>query len=238
MGKDGLNYYVIAFKGQSCESKIMLMEDKELDEADYHKRKKYKLDYYFYIEKVKDYIMPLNINIAKVDFDTYKFNSKQYRLANEVKVDGFSYDADNKKVLYGYTYVYAINKNGKFYDVVTGINIPSIIILRHTLLVFSHDFEEMIDNLEFIQKHKKLYKETICNIIKLLAIGQINMEKAEKEYKKRCLIYEQNRLKGVSEKSSDEINLEKYQKTEEFQKVEETKEKIKCLLNDINLYDN
>ena len=77
-----------------------------------------------------------------------------------------------------------------------GINIPSIIILRHTLLVFSQDFEEMIDNLEFIQKHKKLYKETICNIIKLLGIGQINMEKAEKEYKKRCLIYEQNRLKG------------------------------------------
>lgn len=228
-----LKYYSITFKGQNYKGSIMLMEDKELDENEYHKNKKYGLSFYYYIDKVRAYVKIVNPHVEKVNFETYEFKCKNYRVCNEEKIDGFRYDAKNKKILYGYTNVYAIKKNGNFYDVITGKLIPRNIILVSSVLGSHEEFAEMIDDLEFIKKHKKLYEEIICNIIELLSIGQRNIEKAKKEYKKRCLLYEQKKLKEMSLNAIDETDLEKSKKIEEAQKVEEDKEKIKCLLNDI-----
>lgn len=233
-----LKYYTITFKGQSYKGSIMLMEDKNLDEHEYHKNKKYSLSFYPYIDKVRSYVRIVNPHVEKVHFETYEFKEKRYRVSNEEENDGFCYDAENKKILYGYTNVYAIKKKGKFYDVITGNIIPRNIISISSMLEFHEEFEKMIDDLKFIQKHKKIYKEIICNIIELLSIGQKNMEKAEKEYKKSCLLYEKSKLKEISLNAITEINLKKSKKIEEAQIVEEDKEKIKCLLNGIEFQND
>lgn len=127
------------------------------------------------------FIAGIEVNIPYLEYD---FHNVDYEVANDSAVDGFCYDEKNGKVIYGYTFIYAILKDGVYREIITGREIidASEHIIKEVQRV--PELKKMYNHLELISKYRDIYEKTLSDVMEKLAIGYRNHLEAYQSYTK------------------------------------------------------
>lgn len=223
---ENIEYFRI--KLENSKGLISIHEERELSPNDYHLAdKKGDNNYQILVEAEKEIGNAFySLNILPEKYKTYEFQDVTYQRINDYDVDGFEYDLDRKVVFYGWIYgVYAIKKHSTLYDVVTGDEIPWGIISNVVEMETVEDFEEMIEDLKLIKKHKNVYENIIKEIILKLSEGAMNKTMAYEKYKQNYdtakKAQDQKRLKSENfyQQMRDQLKITSYPKREEVKKL-------------------
>lgn len=214
-------YYKLIFPRNCSTDFITLMEHKKLEEGEYHPCKS--SDYFpivVFCEKI-DFIQESPL-LEKKTYTIYQkeVDDRYFRKFNNRDFDDFLYDAKKEIIVYGNVYIYLVKKNGKFYDAVTGFEVPSHSFFNANEIRFTSEFTDMIKHLTLITKHKELYQKMIASIFQKYEEEYFNYVNAQDAYR--------SELNNLLENPS----LENNEQTVSFSLgVEQKKEKIKKILS-------
>jgi len=119
-----------------------------------------------------------------VPYIGYCLRSRICYCVNNYEIDGFGYDKENQRVIYGNTAIYATLKDGNYVDVVTGKVIPSSIIKSSRQVIYENDLSAMIEELTLVSKHVDLYSKLLDNLINMFSLADNNEKLAQATYDK------------------------------------------------------
>lgn len=223
-------YFKISLKSQN--GLLSIHESRKLKPSEYHKIKsEEKGNYQILIETIRTTGKRFYAyDVFEEPYTTYEFRDISFPIINDFNLDGFIYDEKNKVVMYGLIYgIYAV-KNGKnFQDVISGREIPVSIIDRYVEVKTKEDFQGMIEDLEIIKKHKKVYLKIMRERTARLVEGAINQKKAAKKYLESYNRMEQELHEKVQQNLEESKRIDEQQKDE----IKEQKEKVKKMISKI-----
>lgn len=220
MTDNNQKYYKLVFPRNCSTDFITLMEQKRLESNEYHPQKSN--DYFPVIvfKKKTEFIQESPL-LDKKSYEIYQkeVDDCYFRRSNNRDFDDFLYDSKKEIVVYGNTYIYLVKKNGKFYDIVMGEEVPSHSFFKVNEIQFVSEFEEMIKHLTLIRKHQELYRKTVVSIFQKYEEEYLNYKNTQDAYRS-----ELNKLLESS-------NLETKEQTVSVSlEVEKKKEKIKQIV--------
>lgn len=212
-----------------------LYEKKSLKPTEYHlPKQKTTGKYTALIETERQVVPSYYCDIKPVSYRGFQFEKIEYIIENDPKIDGFSYDRENEIVVYKSTYIYAFKKKGKFYDLITGKEIPTELITSTNKVRFLEDYRVMYENLEGIKEHVAVYKSQLETALSALKVDNKNKREALEILRKRCSDYEEKRRKFLEcqkamlqNRRSEEIEFHEYDTEEEKEKVKQLVVEIK-----------
>lgn len=214
MTNDNQTYYKLVFPRDCSTNYITLMEQRRLESNEYHAQ--YSRDYFPIIV-----FQEKNLCIQEsplLEEEPYKIYQKEvdytyFRKSNNRDFDSFLYDDKKGIVVYGNIYIYLIKKEGKFYEVVTGEEVPSHSFLKANEIHFSTEFDDMIKHLTLIKAHQEVYHNMVTSIFKKYEEEYISYINAQERYREQLnkLLKNPNLevLNSVSSVNNDAIQKEK-----------------------------
>ncbi len=234
MNDDSLEkYYSLFLYGKV--SDIYLMEDRVLKE-DCYTQNPILFQRNSFMELVESSAQ-IHFSTGGIDlvipYQTYELCNIDYAVANDFSLDGFSYDAEAGRIIYGSTFVYVVLKDGIYREIITGKEIPDT--AEHSIYEIRSvpGLQRMYQHLKLISEHKDIYVHTFLEIMEKLAIGHKNYLVAYQEYVERMQIF----LKQQEELAKKERAIqEKRLLAESYGERQMELVKIQSILSNIQNY--
>lgn len=141
------------------------------------------VDGIYFEKQIKEQVSFLSESVPYVG---YCLRSRICYCANNYEKDGFGYDKENQRVIYGNTSIYATLQDGKYVDVVTGRVIPMNIIKSTREVIYANDLSAMVEELTLISEHVDLYSKLLDDLINMFSFADNNKKAAQASYDELC----------------------------------------------------
>ena len=224
---ESINYFRINLT--SSNGLISIHEQKSLLPNEYHFYSKNDTNQYTILVETEKTVGKgiYYMDVHPETYETYEFKDIKYQIINDYNIDGFEYDREREVVFYGYIYgIYATQNEDKYYDIVTGEEIPYEIISNIHEIVSIDDYSEMIEDLTFIKEHKNVYISITEERFSKLLKGAINRKIAFERYKQNYAVKKKAYDKKVIKKQKQWQQIKEKLKDESYPKREEIKKLI------------
>lgn len=206
-------YFLICLKANK--DILSFHENKILTEKDYHPIESEEIGEYQSIVSVgSSYYDNHDCNVESEPYLDYQMRSVSFKKVNDFSLDGFWYDSKNGVVIYGYLPgIYAKKGHQGYHEVCTGKFIDWNSIYSATKMETKEDLEIMMENLNFIEKHRSAYIRLTQERLSKLEEGKENFLAAVKKYQKR-----RDQIKNSTkevENSTRQVNFVWYEQEKE-----------------------
>lgn len=223
-------YYRVCFDEIGTE--MTLFENKFLKDSQYTKSsdKQYIFTDVIYEEKV----LEPNVKFLKQRFlyGGYSLKAKESYYCNDYEKDGFMYDNNNQRIVYGKSPIYATLVGDSFVEVITGQVIPRNFIKVCTEIESLELLHVMENDLIRVSKYIDIYSINLSDWISMLSSDYVNMCAVQDEYDYLCFKKYREEYGELAEAYCDFDSLSKNIKNETILKVGEH-QKIKKIIENI-----
>ncbi len=171
-------YYKVNLK--EFGSSFSLYENRVLKKGDYHLAPSYEMPIYTLTQKGEKRL----VNGKQAEQIHYHLEKQMIQVCNSFREDGFFYDKEQELVFYSNVFIYAIEKEGRYFDLVTGQCIPICTIHSLERVMTSLDHITLKQNLNAINPHVVVYQRQFESILNHVKTNILNEKRNREDLQK------------------------------------------------------